>query len=204
MTPTPPESPESRLSRQVQFILELDKLKAVLRQTPLPGLARRENSAEHSWQLALMATVLAEHACEEIDVTRVVRLLLVHDVVEIDAGDAFIHDPVARAGAAERERAAADRIFPLLPEDQAALLRALWDEFDARETAESKFAHALDRLIPILHNFHAGGGSWVAHGITKAQVITRCQHMQEGSAALWDLACRVLDQAEAAGYFRSE
>lgn len=201
---SPPEPPESRLDRQVLFILELDKLKAVLRQTPLPRIGRRENSAEHSWQLALMALVFAEHARAEIDVTRVVRMLLIHDVVEIDAGDAFIHDPVARAGAADRERAAADRIFPLLPVDQAATLRELWDEFDARQTADARFAHALDRLIPILHNFHAGGGSWVAHGITKSQVVARCQHMQEGSVPLWEMACRVLDQAEAAGYFSPE
>lgn len=192
----------ARLEQQVVFILELDKLKAVVRQTPLPNQQRRENSAEHSWQLATMALVLAEHAEEEIEVTRVVRMLLIHDVVEIDAGDAFIHDPSARAAAAELEQAAAERVFGLLPPGQAEEFRGLWREFDARATPDARFAHALDRLIPILHNYHAGGGSWVEHGITKAQVIERCRHMQEGSAILWALALRVLDQAEARAYFR--
>ena len=194
----------ARLEQQLGFVLELDKLKAVIRQTHLPNQHRRENSAEHSWQLATMALVLAEHARENIEVTRVVRMLLIHDVVEIDAGDAFIHDPAARAAAAELEQAAAERVFGLLPEGQADEFRELWREFDERATPESKFAHALDRLIPILHNYHAGGGSWVEHGITKSQVITRCEHMQEGSPILWEMALRVLDQAESCDYFRAE
>lgn len=194
----------TRLEQQVGFILELDKLKAVLRQTTIPHQQRRENSAEHSWQLATMALVLAEHACGKIDVTRVVRMLLVHDVVEIDAGDAFIHDPAARAAAAELEHAAAERVFGLLPAGQAEEFRKIWREFDARETPEAKFAHALDRLIPILHNHHADGGSWVAHGITKSQVIDRCRHMHEGSEILWEMALRVIEQSEARSYFRPE
>ncbi len=194
----------ARLEQQIEFILELDKLKTVLRQTFLPNQQRRENSAEHSWQLATMALVLAEHAREKIEIPRVVRMLLIHDVVEIDAGDAFIHDPAARAAAAALEHAAAERVFGLLPEGQSGEFRELWREFDARTTAEAKFAHALDRLIPILHNYHADGGSWVVHGITKQQVIQRCRHMQEGSAILWDMALRVLDQAEARQYFRPE
>jgi putative hydrolase of HD superfamily len=203
VTPESTTLSANRLEQQVGFILELDKLKAVMRQTQLPNQQRRENSAEHSWHLATMALVLAEHAQEEIEVARVVRMLLIHDVVEIDAGDAFIHDPSARAAAAELEQAAAARVFGLLPPGQADEFRALWREFDARITAEAKFAHALDRLIPILHNYHAGGGSWLAHGITKSQVIERCRHMQEGSAILWKMALRVLDHAEARNYFRA-
>lgn len=204
MTPVPTPEGFSRLEQQLGFVLELDKLKAVLRQTLIPHQQRRENSAEHSWQLATMALVLAEHAGEKIEVSRVVRMLLLHDVVEIDAGDAFIHDPSARAAAAELERAAAERVFGLLPAGQAEEFREIWREFDARITPEAKFAHALDRLIPILHNYHANGGSWVIYGITKSQVADRCRHMQEGSAILWDMAMRVLDQSEARGYFRPE
>ena len=199
-----PKPEIARLEQQVGFILELDKLKAVVRQTQLPNQQRRENSAEHSWHLAMMALVLAEHAREDIEVSHVVRMLLIHDVVEIDAGDAFIHDATARAAAAELEQAAAARIFGLLPANQAWEFRELWREFDARCTPEAKFAHALDRLIPILHNYHEGGGSWLAHGITKSQVVKRCQHMREGSEALWEMASHVLDLAAARNYFRPE
>ncbi len=193
--------PAERLHAQIEFVRELDKLKGILRQTELPGLRRRENSAEHSWHLAMMVLTLAEHANERIDSAHAVRLLLLHDVVEIDAGDAFIHDPVARAAAEALEEKAARRIFGLLPADQAADLRSLWDEFTARVTPEAKFAHALDRLIPILHNHATGGGSWVFHQVRKHDVIRRCAHMAEGSVALWEFARGVIDDADGRGYF---
>lgn len=155
-----------RLQAQVGFLLAVDALKSVMRQSPIADGSRRENTAEHSWQLALAATVLAEHAHEPVDVARVVAMLLVHDLVEIDAGDTFIYaDAHTRTAQEQAEAAAAERIFGLLPGGQGAELRELWEEFEARATPEARFAKSLDRLMPMLLNRAAGGGSWKAHGI---------------------------------------
>src|SRR5215469_17295391 len=165
-----------RLDHQMRFIAEAGRLKAVLRQTVLTeaGLGRPENSAEHSWHLAVMALVLAEHAPPGTDIGRVTGMVLIHDLVEIDAGDLFVYaDAAQQARQEEAERAAADRIFALLPADQAASFRGLWNEFEERRTPEARFARALDRLQPMLENFEAGGGTWQQHGITAGQVLTR-------------------------------
>jgi putative hydrolase of HD superfamily len=177
-----------RLERQIRFILEIDRLKGVLRQSYLAGVERRESSAEHSWHLAMMALVLAEHANAAVEVSRVMRMLLVHDIVEVDAGDTYVYDPAARAGQAERERRAADRLFGLLPDDQGRELRALWKEFEGRASPEARFAAALDRLMPVLHNCFTSGRSWREHGVTADLVIERNQPMREGSETLWTYA----------------
>ncbi|MGK9054850.1 HD domain-containing protein [Neorhizobium petrolearium] len=162
-----------RLMQQLAFILEVEKLKTVLRKTPLLDRSRVENDAEHTWQLALMAMVLSEHARQPVDLLRVIKMLLIHDIVEIDAGDTFAYDKVAQTSQAERELKAADRIFAILPEDQAKEFRALWDEFELKATAESRFANAMDRLQPTLHNFFTEGGTWSTTGVTSADVERR-------------------------------
>ena len=178
-----------------------DKLKQVLRQTWHLDESRRENDAEHSWHLAVMAMLLLEHAKEPgLDLLRVLKMVLVHDIVEIDAGDTFAYDEVGALDKDEREQAAARRIFNILPEDQAAELRALWDEFEARQTAEARYAAALDRLQPLLHNYHTRGKAWRQHGVTSAQVLARNCHVAEGSPALWEFAEGLIRDAVAKGY----
>ncbi len=191
-----------RLDEQMRFVAEIGMLKGVLRQTILArdGLNRRENSAEHSWHLAMMALVLGEHAPPGTDLARVSAMVLVHDLVEIDAGDLFLYaDAEAQARQDAAERAAADRIFAILPGDQAAGLRQIWDEFTARQTREAKFARALDRLQPMLENLTAGGGTWQRHGITADQVLARVALIEDGSPALGALARDLVGQAVTAG-----
>lgn len=192
-----------RLNAQLRFLLEVDKLKRILRQNLLVDGSRRENSAEHSWHLALTARTFAEYAPEGTDIDKVVEMLVLHDIVEIDAGDTFLFDQVSSQTQAERERAAADRIFPLLPEDQAELARALWEEFEARMTAEARFARAVDRLSPMLANWHNEGGTWVRFGITRAQVMEKVKLIAEGSEALGAYATALIDDADRRGYFRT-
>ena len=192
-----------RLNAQLRFILEVDKLKRVLRQNLLVDGSRRENSAEHSWHLALSARTFAEYAPEGTDIDRVTEMLLLHDIVEIDAGDTFLFDPVNTETQDERERAAADRIFPLLPEDQAVRARELWDEFEARVTPEARFARAVDRLSPMLANWHNEGGAWVRFGVTRAQVMEKVKLVSEGSEALGSYATALIDDADRRGYFRT-
>ena len=153
-------SAPSRLDRQLEFIAEINALKEVLRRSLLPHTGRRENSAEHSWHVALMAALLAEHANAEFDVPRVIKMLLIHDIVEVDAGDTYLYDTAALPGQHEREEKAAERLFNLLPPDQAQELRALWDEFEKRSTPEAKFAKALDRFQALFTNFSGGGLAW--------------------------------------------
>ncbi len=191
---------DPRLDRQLRFLLEIDRLKGILRQTRVLDGARQENSAEHSWHLALCAALLAEHAPAGADVARVTRMVLVHDVVEIDAGDAFCYDPAANVGKEERERMAAERIFGLLPDDQAAELHALWEEFEAGETPDARFAVALDRLQPLLLNFAHQGGSWRANAVTHDRVLVRMAPIQDGAPQVWPFVVRLLDEAVARGY----
>lgn len=192
------------LAQQLAFVAECDRLKSVLRQTTLCDSSRRENSAEHSWHLALAAVVLAEHAAEPVDVARVVRMVLVHDLVEIDAGDTFAYDAAANVDRHSRERRAAERIFGLLPDVQGAELRALWEEFEAGETADARFAVALDRLQPLLANHHSQGGSWRAHGVTRAQVMARMRPIERALPALWPVVLEVVRESCALGHIRSE
>jgi putative hydrolase of HD superfamily len=191
---------KDRLERQIAFILDIDRLKTVLRRTYILAGDRNENTAEHSWHLAVMALLLAEHADAPVDACRVVRMLLVHDIVEVDAGDTFAYDTAGQADKAEREWRAADRLFGLLPHDQGRELRALWEEFEAAESADARFAAALDRLMPILHNIHTAGRSWQEHGITADRVLALNARMARGSQALWDYARREIERAVAEGH----
>ncbi len=194
------EGMDPRLERQLAFIQELDRLKGVLRQTRVLDGARQENSAEHSWHLALCAMVLAEYAPPGTDLLRVIRMVLVHDVVEIDAGDAFAYDAAVNVGKEERERRAAERLFGLLPSDLADDLRALWMEFEEGTTPDARFAVALDRLQPLLLNFNGQGGSWRHHAVSHDRVMIRMAPIREGAPALWPLVERLLDEAVARGY----
>ena len=190
-----------RLTQQLQFIAEIDRLKHILRQTWLLDASRRENDAEHSWHIAVMALLLVEHAEAPVDLSRVVRMLLIHDVVEIDAGDTFIYDTAGHADKDEREQRAADRIFGLLPPDQAAELRALWDEFEARDSAEARYAAAIDRLQPLMHNYLTQGKAWQAHGVTADQVLAMNRpRIGAASAALWQAAERMIAESVAKGW----
>ena len=185
-----------RLDQQMRFVGEIDRLKGVLRQTILAGPGRRENSAEHSWHLAMMAVTLGEHAPPGTDIGRVTAMLLLHDLVEIDAGDLFVYaDDAQQARQEKAERAAADRIFALLPPDQAASFRGLWDEFEERRTPEARFARGLDRLQPMLANLTAGGGTWKEHGITADQVLVKVQLIDDGSVSLGRYARDLVDRA---------
>ncbi|CAN5278906.1 HD domain-containing protein [soil metagenome] len=186
-----------RLSRQLDFIVELDKLKRILRQTLVIGGSRQENSAEHSWHLAVMAVLLSEHAREAVDVQRVVKMLLIHDVVEIDAGDTFCYDAAASIGKEERERRAAERLFGLLPGEQAQEFRDLWEEFEARETADAQFANALDRLQGLLQNYHNNGGTWRLHQVSREQVLKRMDPIRDASPELWTYVLQVIEEVYA-------
>jgi putative hydrolase of HD superfamily len=197
-------SSATRLQRQLAFLVEADRLKGVLRQTTLCDGSRAENSAEHSWHLALMAAVLAEHAPEGADLARALRMALVHDLVEIDAGDTFAYDLSANVGKEERERQAAARIFGLLPAEQGAEMMALWEEFEEQGTATSRFANAIDRLQPLLNNHHSGGGSWKVHGVTRAQVLRRMAPIEAAMPGVWSMVLEVVDQNCALGYIRGE
>jgi putative hydrolase of HD superfamily len=189
------------LDSQLRFLSEADQLKTVLRQSTLIDVSRQENSAEHSWHLALMALVLQGHAPAGTDISRVVAMVLLHDLVEIDAGDLFVYaGEEAQARQEVAERAAADRIFALLPAPQAATFRALWDEFEERRTQEAKFARALDRLQPMLVNYQTGGGTWLAHGVTADQVLLRVALIEDGSATLGEYARDLVARSVARGF----
>jgi putative hydrolase of HD superfamily len=193
----------NRLQKQLQFILEIDKLKKIVRQSPLTDQSRKENDAEHSWHLAVMAILLSEYAKEhQMDAFHVVKLALIHDLVEIDAGDTFCYDKIGNRQKLERETRAADRIFNILPQDQAKQMRALWDEFEARETPEACFAAALDRLQPLLLNYHTQGGTWREHGIRRQQVIQRNSPMNDGAPELWEYAEKLINEAVEKGMLK--
>lgn len=177
-----------RLEKQFSFIKEVDKEKFIGRQTYLTDGERKENDAEHAWHMALMTVLLSEYANEEIDVLKTVTMLLVHDLVEIDAGDTYAYDEEAKKSKAQREIAAADRIFSLLPEDQGKKLRGLWEEFEDYQTPEARFAHAMDNIQPIMLNAATDGKAWVEHGVHLAQILKRNEKTGTGSEKLWDYA----------------
>lgn len=186
---------QERFSQQIAFLLELDKLKNIYRRTMVLHEDRAENDAEHSYHLAIMACILAEHSKEKVDVLHVMKMVLIHDVVEIDAGDTYFYDTVGNQDKTEREQKAADRIFAILPEDQAKEYRALWDEFEAKITPESKFANALDRIQPILLNFQKGGISWKTHEIHAEQVRRNLSMIHGGSDRIEQLAQDIIQTA---------
>ena len=190
-----------RFRQQIEFILEVDKLKHVLRQTILMDKSRRENSAEHSWHIALTVMLLSEYARDgEIDFFRVMKILLVHDLIEIDAGDTYCYDDQGRKDQAAREKLAADRIFNILPPDQARIFRDLWDEFEERKTPESRFANALDRVQPFLHNYFTRGQTWQENDIKSAQVKARMQPVDDGAPVLWRYVSSLIDDAVKNGF----
>ncbi len=192
-----------RLQKQIEFIVEIDKLKNIVRQTLITDGSRQEDSAEHSWHIAVMAMVLSEYAKDEgIDIFRVLKMALIHDLVEIDAGDAYCYDEAANVGKVERELKAADRIFGLLPEEQSIEFRALWKEFEARESPEARFAAALDRLQPLLNNHRTEGRMWRKHAIKSDKVFSRNQPMEEGAPALWGYASSLIRDAIERGWLQ--
>jgi len=195
----------SRLTRQLAFLTEIDKIKTVLRRTLLLDGSRRENDAEHSWHIALMAAVLMEHADEpKPDLPRVMTMLLVHDLVEIDAGDTFAYDFQGLNDKAAKEQRAADRIFGLLPGDQAETFRGLWREFEDGATPEAKYAAALDRMQPVIHNYFTEGHSWQKYGVNRSQVLKRLEPVREASATLWAFMNELVRRAVDKGYLKGD
>ncbi|MEB3826086.1 HD domain-containing protein [Phormidium sp. CCY1219] len=193
---------DERLGQQIQFAIEIDKLKGVLRQTLLADGSRQENSAEHSWHLAMMAMLLQEYAPKPVDLLRVIKMLLVHDLVEVYAGDTFCYDLQGNLDKAAREAEAAEKLFGILPALQGLELRELWQEFEENATANAQFATALDRLQPLLQNRETEGATWKMHGINAAQVRDRMSPVQEGIPALWPLVQQIIEEAMEKGYLK--
>ncbi|ANZ10366.1 HD domain-containing protein [Vibrio parahaemolyticus] len=193
-----------RLEKQLALLIELDKLKSVLRRTRVKSAeGRLENSGEHSWHVALMAVLMEEHANAPVDICRVMKMLLIHDVVEIDAGDTFVYDTAATKEQAEKEIKAAERLFGMLPTDQGQELLALWLEFEAAQSDDAKYAKALDRLIPMLLNYHNNGQSWKENSVTREQALTINKRIEFGSVTLWDKAKELIEEATEKGWLKS-
>ncbi|WP_207430434.1 HD domain-containing protein [Sabulibacter ruber] len=197
-------TPFDTLLQQIAFIHEIDKLKYIIRKTRLFNSDRHENDAEHSWHLAMMAMVLAEHANEPVDVLKVLKMLLVHDLVEIDAGDTFLFDTVLNHTNTEAERKAAERLFGLLPEQQAKELITVWEEFEAGETPEARFAKSIDRLEPILQNVSNQGGTWMEFNVPYNKVLEKTLIIKQGSTALFDFAKTLIDTSVEKGILKKE
>lgn len=195
---------KERFQKQLDFILEADKEKNILRQTRLSGRGRRENDAEHAWHMAMMIYLLKEYANEPFDVAKAMMMALIHDIVEIDAGDTFAYDEVGLATQKEREQAAADRIFGLLPDDQRDELRGLFEEFEAFETPESKFAHVMDNFQPLLLNDSNDGWDWVGHNVCKTQVMRRQGQSARGSQEIWEYTEKLINKNVERGHIRNE
>lgn len=194
----------TRLEQQLSLLMELDQLKSVLRRTRIKSAeGRLENSAEHSWHVALMAILMQEHANEAVDIARVVKMLLLHDIVEIDAGDTFVYDTAASLEQEAKELAAAKRLFGMLPDDQGAELMTIWQEFEQGKTADAKFAKALDRIIPMLLNYYNGGQGWQEHSVTREQALTVNRKIEFGSEALWQKAKQMIEEATKNGWLKA-
>lgn len=185
----------NKLEKQVKFLLEVDKMKNILRQTLKLTDRSREDDAEHSWHFALMAFVLSEYASESVDINRVIKMALVHDLVEIYAGDTYAYDIENNKSKAEREKASADKLFSILPEEQGKEIRDLWEEFDAEQTPDACFAAAIDRLQPMLNNYYTDGQSWKNHKVASASVYKRMEPIRRASEELWQFAASLVDDA---------
>lgn len=193
-----------RLEKQIALLIELDQLKSILRRTRVKSAdGRLENSGEHSWHVALMAVLMQEHANAPVDITRVMKMLLIHDVVEIDAGDTFVYDTAASREQEKKEQKAAQRLFGMLPIEQGDELLALWNEFEAAQTDDAKYAKALDRLIPMLLNYHNNGQSWIENNVTRDQALTINKRIEFGSVTLWDKAKELIEEATEKGWLKS-
>lgn len=192
------------LLKQIEFIKEIDKVKYIQRKTKLFNSDRQENDAEHSWHLALMALVLAGHSNTPIDVLKVVKMVLIHDIVEIDAGDTFIYDSQKNHSNTDEERIAAQRIFGILPEPQATELIDIWEEFEAGETAEAKFARAMDRLEPLLQNTSNNGGTWTEFGVGYDKVYQKKSVIKNGSQTIWDFAEQLINESVEKGILKKD
>ena len=190
------------LQEQINFIMETDKLKRVIRRNYNADGSRLENTAEHSWQISLMALSLVGHANEKVDTCKVVKMLLIHDLVEIDAGDTYLYGDGNTTEKEQKEQQAAERIFGILPKEQGREYLAIWEEFEARESPEARFAKAIDRLMPILNNFYSEGRSWKENQISREQVIDKCKGIADGSSELWDFALQLINEAREKHYLR--
>ncbi|MFN8248067.1 MAG: HD domain-containing protein [Ferruginibacter sp.] len=193
---------DARLIKQIAFIHEIDKLKYIQRKTRLFNSTRTENDAEHSWHLAMMTIVLAEHSNVPLDVLKVMKMVLIHDVVEIDAGDVFLYDTKRSHSNTEAERAAAERIFGMLPAEQEAELKALWEEFEEGKTSEAKFARAMDRLEPLLQNVSNDGGTWREHNVDYSDVYKTQVVIRDGSETIWKHAEPMLEDVFKKGFLK--
>lgn len=192
-----------RLSKQIKFIVEIDKLKQILRQNVVIGTTRNENDAEHSWHLAVMAILLSEYASDKnIDILHVIKMVLIHDLVEIDAGDTFCYDEKGHLDKKEREQKAADRLFNILPSDQAEEIMALWREFEEMETSEARFAACLDRIQPLILNYNTKGHTWQKPGVTSEKVFKRNDPLRENAPELWEFAKEIIEDSIRKGYLR--
>lgn len=194
----------TRLEQQVKFLVEIDKVKNIFRQTYLADSSRKENDAEHSWHLAIAAFLLKEHMKEEVDLLKVIIMVLIHDLVEIDAGDTYAYDDTGAATKREREEKGADRIFGMLPEDQGRYFRELWEEFEAYESADAKFAHLLDNFQPLLLNDASGGRSWEEHGVRKSQIYKRNVKIEETSEDVWNYMKSLVKKHIELGHVKDE
>lgn len=194
----------TRLEQQVKFLVEIDKVKNIFRQTYLADANRKENDAEHSWHLAIAAFLLKEHMKEEVDLLKVIIMVLLHDLVEIDAGDTYAYDEAGAATKREREEKAADRIFGLLPEDQGEYFRELWEEFEEYESADAKFAHLLDNFQPLLLNDASNGKSWEEHGVKKSQIYKRNAKIEETSEDVWNYMKSLVQKHIELGHVKDE
>ncbi|MCQ2511424.1 MAG: HD domain-containing protein [Lachnospiraceae bacterium] len=195
---------DERLKKQIDFILEIDKEKNILRQTHLSGHGRRENDAEHAWHMAIMAYLLREYSNEPVDIGRVMLMCLIHDVVEIDAGDTYAYDTEGLSTQKEREEAAKERIYSLLPEDQKEMLVSIFDEFEENQTAEAKFAHAMDNFQPLLLNNSNDGGDWREHGVHASQVYGRQEKTKQGSEKIYEVTDQILKKNIARGNIKQD
>lgn len=195
---------QKRFEKQVGFILEADKEKTILRQTHLTGYLRQENDAEHAWHMAMMVYLLKEYANEEIDLAKTMMMALIHDIVEIDAGDTYAYDTAGKATQKERERQAADRIFGLLPEDQEQELRGLFEEFEACQTAEARFARAMDNFQPLLLNDSNDGQDWRVHDVKASQVMKRQDRTALGSTWIWEYSRALIEKNRRKGNLKNE
>ncbi len=194
----------NRLERQMRFIVKIDRLKQVIRQSALVDGSRQENDAEHSWHIAVMAFLLAGYANSDVDILKVLKMTLIHDLVEIYAGDTFAYDEVNAKTQNDREAKAANRIFSILPEDQREELHSLWKEFDSKSTPEARFAVAIDKLQPLILSYNNRGWSWERHGVVRSQIVEEKRCIEEGSKKLWEVAQELIEASVSGGFLEDK